>query len=108
MEQPISAIARNGRSRINVPISGLILTFRLPVRDHAGDLATLRSIPEIEVGEAAGRKLAIVVDSTSTSRDQEIWSQLWQLPSVVDVAVVMVAFEETERSTDKDRVGNQA
>ena len=82
------------RTRINVPISGLVLTFRSPIRDHAGDLAALRSIPEVEVGQAAESKLAIVVDSTSACRDQEIWSQLWQLPNVVDE---LVCADDTNR-----------
>ena len=55
-------------------------------------------IPEIDIGESAGSKLAIVIDSETKRRDQEIWNTVQQLPGVLDVAVAMVAFDEDDQA----------
>jgi nitrate reductase NapAB chaperone NapD len=54
-------------------------------------------IPEIDIGESAGSKLAIVIDSETKRRDQEIWNMVQQLPGVIDLAVAMVAFNEDDQ-----------
>lgn len=54
-------------------------------------------LPEIDIGESAGSKLAIVIDSETKCRDQEIWNTLQQLPGVIDIAVAMVAFDEDDQ-----------
>lgn len=79
-----------------VPISGLVVTFRSSVKEQVDSVDALRAFPEIDIGEAAGNKLAIVIDSESKRRDQEIWNTLQQLPGVIDVAVAMVAFAEDD------------
>ncbi len=76
-----------------VPVSGIVVTFVSAVTQHAASVDALRSIPEVEVGPAGGSKLALVVDSLSTERDQEIWAMVQQLPGVIDVALALVATE---------------
>lgn len=79
-----------------MPISGLVVTFQSPVTEHSEAVEALRMIPEIDIGESAGSKLAIVIDSETKLRDQEIWNTVQQLPGVIDLAVAMVAFDEDD------------
>ena len=81
-----------------VPISGLVVTFRSAVKEHWDTVEALRAIPEIDIGEAAGSKVAIVIDSETKRRDQEIWNTVQQLPGVIDLAVAMVAFDEDDQT----------
>ena len=76
-----------------MPISGLVVTFASSVEDHADAVQSLARIPEIELGRFSGSKLAIVVDSETKQRDQEIWNTARDLPGVIDLAVAMVAFD---------------
>lgn len=81
-----------------MPISGLVVTFRSPVPEHSEAVGALRMIPEIDIGESAGSRLAIVIDSETKRRDQEIWSTLLQLPGVIDLAVAMVSVDEDDQA----------
>ncbi|TWU48657.1 hypothetical protein Poly51_45580 [Rubripirellula tenax] len=81
-----------------MPISGLVVTFRSSVDQNAAAITSLRQIPEIEIGNAGGSKLAIVVDTQNKRRDQEIWNTVRELPGVIDLAVAMVAFDEETES----------
>jgi nitrate reductase NapAB chaperone NapD len=81
-----------------MPISGLVVTFQSSVTEHSKAVEALRMIPEIDIGESAGSKLAIVIDSETKRRDQEIWNTVQQLPGVIDLAVAMIAFEEDDQA----------
>jgi len=81
-----------------VPISGLVVTFRSAVTEHAGAVEAIRAIPEVDIGAAAGCKLAIVIDSETKRRDQEIWNTVQQLSGVIDLAVALVAVDEGDRT----------
>lgn len=90
-----------------MPISGLVITFDSPVKNHTATIESLRGIPEIEIGNAGGSKLAIVVDSESKQRDQEIWFAVRDLPGVIDLAVAMVAFDEDSEQGNNETFRNQ-
>ncbi len=77
-----------------MPISGLVVTFRSLVEQHADTIESLKAIPEVDIGDRAGSKLAIVVDTETKLRDQEIWNMVQELPGVIDLAVAMVAFDD--------------
>ncbi len=77
-----------------MPISGLVVTFASSVQEHADAIDSMRKIAEIDLGQASGSKLAIVVDSETKRRDQEIWNTVRDLPGVIDLAVAMVAFDQ--------------
>lgn len=79
-----------------MPVSGLVVTLDAPVANHSEAIEALKAIPEIEVGETAGSKLAIVVDSATKRRDQEVWNTVRDLPGVIDLAVALVAFDEDD------------
>lgn len=79
-----------------MPISGLVVTFESPVVEHSATLDELKNIPEIELGTCHGSKLAIVIESDTKIRDQEIWNMVRELPGIADVAVAMIAFSEGE------------
>lgn len=64
-------------------------------------MQSLRELPEVEIGDAGGSKLAIVVDSVDKRRDQEVWNTVRELPGVIDLAVAMVAFDEERDEEDK-------
>ncbi len=76
-----------------MPVSGIVVTFASTVAEHSAAVETLRLIPEIDIGPAGGSKLALVVDSPNSRRDQEIWETVQQLPGVIDVALALVATE---------------
>jgi nitrate reductase NapAB chaperone NapD len=88
----------------SVPISGLVVTFASSVEDHAKAIESIDDIPEIDLGQVSGSKLAIVVDSESKRRDQEIWNAVRGLPGVIDLAVAMVAFDVDD---DRHHQGSQ-
>ncbi|TWT84652.1 hypothetical protein CA13_61320 [Planctomycetes bacterium CA13] len=90
-----------------MPISGLVVTFGSSVAEHADSIESIAAIPEIDLGESAGSKLAIVVDSETKRRDQEIWNTVQQLPGVIDLAVAMVAFDETAETNKLDSIRNE-
>ena len=90
-----------------MPISGLVITFESPVQQHDVALDLLRALPEIEIGNAGGSKLAIVVDSTSKRRDQEIWNTVRELPGVIDVAVALVAFDDENENVENESTRDQ-
>lgn len=79
-----------------VPVSGLVVTFDAPVARHSVATGALKAIPEVVIGDAAGSKLAIVVDSSNKRRDQEVWNAVRELPGVIDLAVALVAFDEDD------------
>lgn len=89
-----------------MPISGLVVTFESPVTHHRDAIELLRAIPEVELGDAGGSRLALVVDSASKRRDQEIWNAIEHVPGVMDVAVAMVIFEEDESVTELSESGS--
>ena len=86
------------KKAIAMPISGLVVTFRSSVAEHPEAVEALRMMPEIDIGESAGSKLAIVIDSETACRDREIWNSVQELPGVIDLAVAMVAFDEDDQA----------
>ena len=90
-----------------MPISGLVVTFNSPAEQHSAAIDALREIPEIEIGDASGIKLAIVVDSNSKRRDQEIWNAVQELPGVTDISVAMVAFDEDSEDGNNESSRNE-
>jgi nitrate reductase NapAB chaperone NapD len=86
-----------------VPVSGLVITFSSDIAHHGETMEQLAGEPAIEIGDAVGPKLAIVVDSDTRDHDREIWNWVRNLPGIAMVDVAFVGFEETETSTD---IGN--
>lgn len=83
-----------------MPVSGLVVTLDAPVANHSEATEALKAIPEIEIGVTAGSKLAIVVDSATKRRDQEVWNTVRELPGVIDLAVALVAFDEDDSAPE--------
>jgi len=79
-----------------MPISGLVITFHTLVEDNASAVSVIESIPEVELGDSSGHKLAIVVDSANADRDREIWNAVQQLPEVAEIAVALIGFEDAD------------
>ncbi|TWU04627.1 chaperone NapD [Stieleria varia] len=89
-----------------MPISGLVITFASQVEEHSAAIESLHEVPEIEIGNASGSKLAIVVDSADKRRDQQIWNMVRELPGVIDLAVAMVAFDEDNETAERESIRN--
>lgn len=85
---------------IPVPISGLVVTFVASHTTPETLIQALEKIPEIEVGEFDEHRIAMVVDSETRQRDQEIWDAVQQLPGVSDINVAFVGFDDAEREPD--------
>ena len=90
-----------------MPISGLVVTFRSSATEHSDAIEAIRAIPEVTVGESAGSKLAIVVDSPTQPRDQEVWNAVRRLPGVIDLAVALIAFDEVDDASEQDAIRNE-
>lgn len=88
-----------------VPVSGLVVTFDAPITCHGETVDALRAIPEVEIGPSGGSKLALVVDSATKRRDQEVWDTVRDAPGVVDLAIALVAFEEPDACEEDDSQG---
>ncbi len=85
-----------------MPVSGLVVTFESSVTNHGETIGLLSTIAEIELGEAGGSRLALVIDSATKRRDQEIWNTIEQLPGVIDLAVAMIVFDDDADDDDDD------
>jgi nitrate reductase NapAB chaperone NapD len=78
---------------IMMPISGLVVTFASAIENHRETVDVIRGIPEVEVGVASANKLAIVVETSSQVRDQELWELVRQMPGVTDLSVALIGFD---------------
>ena len=76
-----------------MPVSGLVVSFAADAQLRESAIQLIRSEPRIEVGTFAHNKLAIVVDTTSSEEDKQLWEWLNTLPGVVFVDVALVGFE---------------
>jgi len=85
-----------------VPVSGLVITFSSDTADHGKVLEQLAGEPAIEVGEACGPKLPIVVDTDTREQDRTIWHWVRDLPGVAMVDVAFVAFDDESEGTTDD------
>lgn len=106
-ETSLSILSATFLKAISVPISGLVVTFASPVENHADAIGLLGQIAEIDLGQVSGSKIAIVVDTETKGRDQEIWNAVRDLPGVVDLAVAMVAFDEEQETGDDAEPGRR-
>jgi nitrate reductase NapAB chaperone NapD len=77
-----------------VPISGLVVTFTNETNQFTETLEQLAAHPAIDLGDASGTKLAIVVDTPSRIEDQDLWGWVHNLPGVERVDVVFVGLDE--------------
>jgi hypothetical protein len=77
-----------------VPVSGLVITLSEKDEERRAALSALQNESQIEVGEGAGRRLPIVVDTPSSIEDRRIWEWLHSLPGVRFVDVACVHFDD--------------
>lgn len=77
-----------------MPVSGLVITFSSDTADHSAVLEQLAREPTIELGDACGPKLPIVVDTDTREQDRTIWNWVRDLPGVAMVDVAFVGFED--------------
>lgn len=83
-----------------MPVSGLVVTFNSAVSNHGDVVESIRAISEIQIGDAHGSKLAIVVDTATRHRDQEIWNRVRHFDGVIDLSVALVAFDDDAFDAD--------
>lgn len=77
-----------------MPISGLVVTLVDDLSARETCLALLRDHPALEIGELAGGRVPVVVDSLDDCEDRLIWDWLHSLPGVSLVVVAYISFDE--------------
>ena len=71
-----------------MPVSGLVLTLSRNDAHRVDALAALGRHPSVDVGEAQGSRLPIVVDTDNSEDDRAVWEWLHTLPGVLFVDLV--------------------
>lgn len=84
-----------------MPVSGLVLTLSLNAPDRAAALDALRRHPSIEVGEAQGHRLPIVVDTPASDDDRAVWDWLHAQEGILFVDVVCADASADEHTTQE-------
>lgn len=77
-----------------MPISGLVVTLVDDPATRQGALATLRQHPAVDVGEPAGGRVPIVVDTFDENDDRLVWEWIHAIPGVTFVVVAYIHFDE--------------
>lgn len=79
-----------------MPISGLVITFDRAVAECSSATEQLNDHGSIELGEAKGHKLAVVVETFSKKEDKNIWEWVQNLPFVANVSVAFVGLDDDD------------
>lgn len=77
-----------------MPISGLVIVFESSEALNDQVVEQLASHSSIAVGERAGDRVAIVIDSASKDHDVEVWEWIGGLPGVSDIKIAFVGFDD--------------
>jgi hypothetical protein len=77
-----------------MPISGLLVTLVEDAATRMTALTTLRQHPAIDVGEPAGGRVPIVVETLDENEDRLVWEWLHAIPGVTFVVVAYIHFDE--------------
>lgn len=79
-----------------MPVSGLVVSLVEASELRQEAIGEIRQESRIEIGVIQSQRMSVVIDTTSSDEDKELWHWLTNLPGVVFVDVVMVGFEGTE------------
>lgn len=71
-----------------MPVSGLVLSLTDDAPQRALALAALHEHAAIEVGEAHGSRIPIVVDTANQETDMEVFAWLGSVPGILFVDLV--------------------
>ena len=71
-----------------MPVSGLVLTLKNDGAGSSAVLAELRAHGSITLGDRAGHRLPIVVDTPGSDEDRAVWEWLHTLPGIAFVELV--------------------
>ncbi|HRQ73914.1 MAG TPA: hypothetical protein PLU35_12890 [Phycisphaerales bacterium] len=77
-------------------ISGLVVTLESDPQGAERAIRALRQDPRITLGDRAGERLAIVVETGSRFEDEEVYAALKSTPGVRFVDVAFVEFGSGE------------
>jgi hypothetical protein len=76
-----------------MPVSGLVVTLSPESHQREHAIETIRTERQIEIGPLQASKMAIVVDTPSSSEDKRLWDWLHTIEGVLLVEVAMIGFE---------------
>ncbi|MFW5877018.1 MAG: hypothetical protein ACOCXM_09795 [Myxococcota bacterium] len=79
-----------------MPISGVVLTLSDVPRVREGALDALRADPRITLGEPAGLRWPVVVDTPDGSGHQQALDELERAPGIVFVELAFADFSDVE------------
>ena len=83
-----------------MPISGLVVSLGSDPDLRKETLEIIAAEPQIEVGVLKSNRLAIVLDTPDSEEDKRLWCWLSSLAGVVFVDLAMVAYDDSESSSD--------
>ncbi len=86
-----------------MPISGLVVSLRDDPLLRTETLAAIGQQSQITMGVLEQNQLAIVVDTTSSQEDKQIWEWLGSLSGVSLLEVAFVGFEQQTEVTPFQR-----
>lgn len=81
-------------SAVSMPISGLVVAFDGPAEQYECSISELQCHPNIEVGEIAANKCAIVLETLFKQQDLDVWQWMHELPGVIDILIAFVGFDD--------------
>jgi hypothetical protein len=77
-----------------MPISGLVVALVDDLETRRTALAMLAQHPAIDVGEPAGGRVPIVVETLDENDDRLVWEWIHTVPGVTFVVVAYIHFDE--------------
>jgi len=81
-------------------ISGLVVTLVDDSSAREASLAAMRDHPALEIGDLAGGRVPVVVESVDADEDRLVWEWLHSLPGVALVVVAFVSFDAESPPAD--------
>ncbi len=85
-------------------ISALVVTLASDSRRREEALQRLSGFPQLELGELAGPRLPVVMDTPDTRSARACWREIVGLPGVEDVSLVWVHYEDESLPHSRDEL----
>lgn len=79
-----------------MPVSGLVATVQ-PSAEVEAVCCALQSEPAVQLGQAEGRRIPLVVDTPDRETDKQVWQRLVATPGLLNLDVVFVGFDEDQQ-----------
>jgi nitrate reductase NapAB chaperone NapD len=78
---------------VAMPVSGLVVTLTSQSPQREAAIEEIRADLRIEIGAIGPSKMAIVVDTATSSDDKRLWEWIQAIEGVLQVEVALIGFE---------------